>query len=128
MAATPLFEAPEFSFNILSQYEVVASNPDYAVMHRRDSATEPLIAWQDTARTGHWDQEIVLPQADAGHYVLLKVKMRRSFQGEIIGLFYKTTSPKIVFHLKDGTFANASLCPRDRRGRPACLTLRREHG
>jgi len=99
----PLFEAPEFSYDILRQYEVVASTRDYAVMRLRQSAEPPPIVWQDSTLTGHFDEEIALPEADAGKYVLLKVRMRRSFPGEIAGFFYKTTSPQIVFHLKDGT-------------------------
>jgi hypothetical protein len=98
----PLFEGPEFSYDILRQYDVVAHTEDYAVMHRKPGP-KPTVEWQDSTQTGHFDQEVVLPKLDENHYLLLKVKMRRSFFGEIIGFLYKTTSPQIVFHLKDGT-------------------------
>jgi hypothetical protein len=98
----PLFEGPEFSYHVLRQYVVVANTDAYAVM-RRKSEPEPQIMWQGFTQLSHFDQEIALPQPDANHYLLLKVKMHRSFLGEVFGLFYKTIAPQIVFHLKDGT-------------------------
>jgi hypothetical protein len=98
----PLFEGPEFSYHILRQYAVVASTDNYAVM-RRKPVPEPPIDWQNSTQRGHFDQGVALPQADSNHYMFLKVQMHRSFLGKIIGLFYKTASPQIIFHLKDGS-------------------------